>query len=422
MTVIVQTPTNSYLANGVTTVYAFSFLLLDEGDLKVQLTDTSGVTTTKALDVDYTITGLGSLSGGSVTFTSAPPLANVVKIFRQTALERSVDYQDNGDLFADTLNDDFDRIWLALQELSVGGTGLATAVRVPVGEIVDALPAASSRAGKFLYFNSQGQPTLSDGSTGSAAVDQAVDYDWTGTHTFNAGGTADPAILVPTYPTTRIARTSPAGGGGLVRSPFIIDHKASADTDAFEWSMIVRNSNYADDTAENVAIYGQAYKYHVNGNSFAGVLEAQDFSGDNSGGILCALELDLFGNGSIGVASRVGAQLVLGKANAGGAQFVARAAFEVAPQGDDKTKAKLANGIDIRANVDGALIRQSNTATAAYAMDFLNGGGVTEFIRFYSSAMPAFQLASSGGALGTYVGRLKINIDDTASYWLPIYG
>lgn len=421
MTVIAQTPTNSYLANGVATVCAFSFLVLDDGDLVVQLTDTAGDTTTKALGVDYTVTGIGTLSGGSVTFSVAPPLGYLVKVFRQTALARSTDYQDNGDLYADTVNDDFDRIWLALQELSVGATGLATAVRVPVGETITALPSVVDRAGKFLYFNSQGNPTVSDGSTGAAAVNLAVDYDWTGSHTFNAGDTADPAILVPTYPTTRIARTSPAGGSGLVRSPFIIDHKASADTDAFEWSMIVRNSNYADDTAENVAIYGQAYKYHLQGNSFAGVFEAQDFSGDSSTGILCALEMDLFGNGS-NAASRVGAQLVLGKANAGGAQFVARAAFEVAPQGEDKTKAKLSNAIDIRANVDGALIRQSNSATAAYAIDFLNGGGVTEFIRFYSGAMPAFQLVGAGGSLGTYVGRLKINIDDTASYWLPIYG
>lgn len=273
-----------------------------------------------------------------------------------------------------------------------------------------------------LYEDAAEVPSITNELGGTpGTVDEAADYDWTGSHTFDAGATGDPAILVPTYDTTRIARTSPAGGLGTVRSPFIIDHKASATTTAFEWSLIARNSNYAGDEAENVTLYGQAYKYATDGNSFAGVLEAQDFSGDSGAGILCALELDLFGNGSTGAASRVGTQLVLGKANSGGAQFVARSAFEIAPQGEDKALAKLTDGIDFRANVDGALIRQSNTATAAYAMDFQLGGGVTEFIRFYSGAMPAFQLVGAGGSLGTYVGRLKIDIDDI-TYWLPIYG
>jgi hypothetical protein len=254
----------------------------------------------------------------------------------------------------------------------------------------------------------------------SGGVIPGADYNWTGSHLFDPGNTGNPAILGDTGPSVRIVRTSPSGGLGTVRAPFIIDHKASADTDAFEWSLVVRNSNYADDTAENVAIYGQAYKYHLQGNSFAGVFEAKDFSGNSGTGILCALELDLFGNGSAGVASRVGAQLVLGKADTGLAQFVARAGIEIAPQGDDKSVAKLTNAIDIRANCDGALFSQSNLSTAAYAFDFLDGGGVTHFIRFDASKMAAYQAVGSGGSLGTYAGRVKINING-ATKWFPVY-
>ncbi|MCU0951446.1 MAG: glycoside hydrolase family 55 protein [Burkholderiaceae bacterium] len=269
-----------------------------------------------------------------------------------------------------------------------------------------------------LYEDAAEVPSITNELGGSpGTVDEAADYDWTGSHTFDAGATGDPAILVPTYDTTRIARTSPAGGLGTVRSPFIIDHKSSATTTAFEWSMIARNSNYAGDEAENVTLYGQAYKYATDGNSFAGVLEAQDFSGDSGAGILCALELDLFGNGSTGAASRVGTQLVLGKANSGGAAFVARAAHEIAPQGDDKALAKLTNGIDFRANVDGALIRQSNTATAAYAMDFEDGGGVTALLRFYTGAFPAWTLS---GTPGTRVGHILIEIDGNAIFAIPV--
>lgn len=259
------------------------------------------------------------------------------------------------------------------------------------------------------------------GQLGTAFVDEAADYTWTGSHTWLAGNSVDPAILVPPYPTTRIARTSPVGGLGEIRSPFIIDHKVDALTTAFEWSFLARNSNYAGDAGENVAGYFQGYKYAVDGNMFGLVSEVQDYSGNSGAGILCALELDICANGSAGVASRVGTQYVFKKANAGLATMTARAAIEFAPFGDDKTQASLSNLMDSRLNVSGALIRQSNTSSAGYAMDFLNGAGLGKFIRFYSGAMPAFQLVGSGGTLGTYVGRFLIDIDGF-TYWFPIYG
>lgn len=273
-----------------------------------------------------------------------------------------------------------------------------------------------------LYEDAAEVPSIPNAITGSGGiVDEAADYDWTGTHVFDAGATGDPAILAVTAPATRIVRTSPLGGLGQVRAAFIIDHKVSASTTAFEWSLIARNSNYAGTSGENVAIYGQAYKYHADGKSFAGVFEAQDLSGDSGAGILCALEVDMMANGSLGATSRVGMQMAFGKAQAGLSQAVSRAAIEFSPIASDKSTHKLSNGIDFQLNVDGALIRQSNTASAGYAFDFLYGGGVNHFMRFYSVNMPAWQLVGDGGTLGTYTGRLKIDIDGY-TYWLPVYG
>lgn len=273
-----------------------------------------------------------------------------------------------------------------------------------------------------LYEDAAEVPSISNAITGTGGVvDEAADYDWTGTHVFDAGATGDPAILAVTAPATRIVRTSPLGGLGQVRAAFIIDHKVSASTTAFEWSLIARNSNYAGTSGENVAIYGQAYKYHADGKSFAGVFEAQDLSGDSGAGILCGLEVDMMANGSLGATSRVGMQMAFGKAQAGLSQAVSRAAIEFSPVASDKSTHKLDNGLDFQLNVDGALIRQSNTASAGYAFDFLNGGGVNHFMRFYSVNMPAWQLVGDGGTLGTYTGRLKIDIDGY-TYWLPVYG
>lgn len=273
-----------------------------------------------------------------------------------------------------------------------------------------------------LYEDAAEVPSIPNAITGSGGiVDEAADYDWTGTHVFDAGATGDPAILAVTAPATRIVRTSPSGGLGQVRAAFIIDHKVSASTTAFEWSIIARNSNYAGTSGENVAIYGQAYKYHADGKSFAGVFEAQDLSGNSGAGILCGLEVDMMANGSLGATSRVGMQMAFGKAQAGLSQAVSRAAIEFSPMASDKSTHKLSNGIDFQLNVDGALIRQSNTASAGYAFDFLDGGGVNRFMRFYSANMPAWQPAADGGTLGTYTGRLKIDINGY-TYWLPVYG
>lgn len=67
MSVTVQTPVNSYTANGVTTVFNFSFLLLAAADLDVYV---DGVL--KTLTADYSVSGLEINAGGTVTFVTAP--------------------------------------------------------------------------------------------------------------------------------------------------------------------------------------------------------------------------------------------------------------------------------------------------------------------------------------------------------------
>lgn len=112
MSVTAQTPVNSYTANGVTTVFNFSFLLLAAADLDVYI---DGVL--KTITADYSVSGLEINSGGTVTFLSAPADGAAVVLQRNSDIARTTDYQENGDLRAQTLDLDFDRLWLVLQEL-----------------------------------------------------------------------------------------------------------------------------------------------------------------------------------------------------------------------------------------------------------------------------------------------------------------
>ena len=175
MAVTEQTPINTATANGVTTTFPYSFTLLSDGDLVVQTVDATGVVVTKTLGADYTVTGVGSETGGSVIFTTAPANGYKVVMFRDSAVERRTDYQDNGDLPASTLNGDFDRLWLVLQEVFTGGKGVPTALRVPNGETVSALPDAASRALRILAFDASGNVSMLAGVDTSSAAALGLD-------------------------------------------------------------------------------------------------------------------------------------------------------------------------------------------------------------------------------------------------------
>jgi hypothetical protein len=55
------------------------------------------------------------LAWGDVVFVTPPANGAVVMLERVVPTYRLTDYQDNGDLLADTVNKDFDRLWMAIQ-------------------------------------------------------------------------------------------------------------------------------------------------------------------------------------------------------------------------------------------------------------------------------------------------------------------
>ncbi|MEI3775519.1 phage tail fiber protein [Pectobacterium brasiliense] len=204
MAVPEQTPYNIYTANGVTTVFPYEFYILQAGDLTVSI---DGVTVTTG----FTVSGVGTVNGGEVTFLVAPAAGGTVMLERSIPATRTTDYQDNGDLLADTVNKDFDRIWMAIRQAFIslglaltrplfGGPFNAKGYRVanisdPVNDQdaatkkwtqsqdyalraktlrvadtdIPALPNAAQRANKVPAFDSAGNPTVMVPASGSAA-------------------------------------------------------------------------------------------------------------------------------------------------------------------------------------------------------------------------------------------------------------
>ena len=140
-----------YAANGVATVYAIPFLLLDAADLQITL---NGVPVTTG----FTLAGIGDPSS-SCTFTIAPTgdlLFQMVMTFQRLA-----DYQMNGDFLSGTVNRDYDRLWLAIKQVSRDNTrGLTVSLLEPEG--IPPLPAKAARALKMLAFDANGDPTTSN--------------------------------------------------------------------------------------------------------------------------------------------------------------------------------------------------------------------------------------------------------------------
>ncbi|HDS2351056.1 TPA: hypothetical protein QIC98_003334 [Enterobacter hormaechei subsp. xiangfangensis] len=122
MSVPNQTPYIIYNANGLTTVFSFEFYIINSGDIQVTINGT-------VITSGYTVSGVGNIGGGDVIFITPPASGSVVMLERVVPTYRLTDYQDNGDLLADTVNKDFDRLWMAIQRY---GIHLGLALRRPL--------------------------------------------------------------------------------------------------------------------------------------------------------------------------------------------------------------------------------------------------------------------------------------------------
>ena len=162
MTVSAQTPITASTANGVTTAFPYQFLIVTAADMVVMV---DGVT--KTLNVDYTLTGVGDNAGGSVLFGAVLAVGAKVLAARAVALQRLTDYQYAGDFKSSTVNLDFDRLWLAMQDMAYRNT---IALTFPTGDSTSGvLPTATERANNLLSFDALGKPIVVVPAAGSAA-------------------------------------------------------------------------------------------------------------------------------------------------------------------------------------------------------------------------------------------------------------
>ena len=168
MSVTLQTPYNVATGNGASTVFPYQFLLLAATDLAVYL---GGILKTNG--ADYSVSNVGAVGGGNVTFVTAPGNGVAISLIRAMRQERLTDYQQLGDFLTAVVNPDFDRAILIAQDNLVQ---LQRSIRVPAWEPSAAmtLPAAATRANTFITFDSSGNlsvaVTLPSGTLSAASI------------------------------------------------------------------------------------------------------------------------------------------------------------------------------------------------------------------------------------------------------------
>lgn len=93
-----QETINQYVADGDTSIFTYAYYILLDEDIDVYVT-LSGQTANpandiKVLNVDYTVQGAGTLSGGTITFTTNPPLSSIVTLVRNIKAELTTNFAD----------------------------------------------------------------------------------------------------------------------------------------------------------------------------------------------------------------------------------------------------------------------------------------------------------------------------------------
>jgi hypothetical protein len=149
----------TYSPGGSTVAFAVPFKFYENNDLIVLVDGT-----TKTLNTDYTVTGAGDDAGGTVTFTTAPASGTELVIYRSTDFTQSTDYVPNDSFPAETHELALDKLTILAQEVN---DGVSRSIRIPQsdGTTLAELPAAASRASKYLVFDANGNPTVTSEAT-----------------------------------------------------------------------------------------------------------------------------------------------------------------------------------------------------------------------------------------------------------------
>jgi len=158
MTLSTTTNKVSLSGDGNTTVFAYNFKILSSSDLKVYIRSATGTETLKTITTHYTVSGVGSASGGNVTFTggNTPTNTETVILQRVVPLTQTHDYVENDPFPAESHEQGLDRLTMHVQQLQ---EEIDRSIKASVSNTISSTEFtndATDRANKLFAFDSAG--------------------------------------------------------------------------------------------------------------------------------------------------------------------------------------------------------------------------------------------------------------------------
>lgn len=183
MTVSSTTNRNNYTGDGTVDTYSYTFKIFSNTDLLVTVRNTNNVETTLTLTTDYTVTGVGSTSGGTVVLVNASQAwldgdgdlltGYELSIRRVRPLTQITDIRNQGSFLPETHEDEFDKqIMIAQQQQDAIDRSVSLPESVDPADFDNKLPATIvGSGGVFLKTNASGDGfTFSEGSSADLSV------------------------------------------------------------------------------------------------------------------------------------------------------------------------------------------------------------------------------------------------------------
>lgn len=171
MTITAKTTRVQYTGTGTTGPFPYGWKILDEADLAVIRTTDAGVDTTLALTTDYSVTGVGSDSGGNVTLVSSLPSGYKLTIYMEMDIAQPTDLTNQQSPFLERIEDALDRQALISQQLQ---TQIDLCVQLPPSTDEDPAEIVNIVTQKAAEAAASSASALSAQTAAETARDEAV--------------------------------------------------------------------------------------------------------------------------------------------------------------------------------------------------------------------------------------------------------